>query len=103
MNVGTVSAKFERHCSKPTAADGTFLAIHRDQLVEVLTQAFQGRQFIVTENSFPPLSFSGCVVLENFLGEGLFARKVMIEGTLGNSGKVKDFLYAGGGVPEFVD
>jgi hypothetical protein len=49
------------------------------------------------------LNFSGSVALENFLGEGLFARKVVIEGTLGDSSKVKDFLYAGGGVSDFVD
>jgi hypothetical protein len=42
-------------------------------------------------------------VLENFLGEGLFATKVVIEGTLGNSSKAKDFGYASGGVADFVD
>jgi hypothetical protein len=78
------------------------LATHRYQLVEVLTQTFQGRKFIVTENSFPPLRFPGCIALDNFLSEGVFARKLVIEGTLGHSGQVKDFLYAGRRISNFV-
>ncbi len=40
---------------------------------------------------------------DNFLGEGFFATKVVIEGTLRNSGQAKDLRYASDGVPDFVD
>ena len=40
LNSGTVLGDFDAHLADQTAANRTFLAIHRGQLVEVLAQAF---------------------------------------------------------------